>query len=474
MQAKRERLDPSHKNKLHPVTNELRADPQPESIGQPLCKSESFKQNASIKKTGIQTSHHENLFSFPDSTRRYMSDTAASANLESTDASPYSFSSLQQWQIAFIYAFSTTFNPHQEVSPQYYKLPSFTPQAKDEIQKQDSELIHQIVCACIGNILNRSKPVESFKNSLQQLITDKIKTFDIDLEPNPLLKQNYNALPTDTKDGLTAANPIMAHPLGTDSKKRTYWQFGDSPWIWREGSSMKSLSQWETVCRNRQDLEQLVDSFSASTSRVEKALAKRIQEEIYDIADREEQKRLRKERAEMRKLIPVEVSITPTTLRSRGNRNQRVHYNFDDIYGIDEDEDNDADDDDNFVDEDEDEDGAPSRRRRPKRQASPPRPPPTRWSSRLSRGAPSPEVPAAEEQEQEAVETPVESMDVDSQSVEAMDTTPFPSEQSNDMDTTRSPSFMDTTPSQSPMETASNTHSVMSVNDILNPQAVHD
>ncbi|GAN11043.1 hypothetical protein MAM1_0456d10596 [Mucor ambiguus] len=452
-----------------------------------------------------------------------MPDTAATANLESADDSSHTFSSSQQWQIAFIYAFSATFNPHQEVSPQYYKLPYFTPQdLEDEIQKKESELIHQIICACIGNILNRSKPVESFKNSLQQLITDKMKTFDIDFESNPLLKQNYNALTVNTKvspsrrkskrvstadmhqklyilyslvewqlqdssavklivdtynlqDGLTAANPIMARPVGTDSKRRKYWQFGDSPWIWRETNGIKSLSQWETLCRNRQDLEQVVDSFSASTSRLEKALVKTIKEEIYDIADREEQRKLRKERAEMRKLIPVEVSITPTTLRSRGNRSQRVHYTFDDIYGIDEDDDNEADDDDNFVDEDEDTAAADtsSRRQRSKRQTSPPRPPPTRWSSRLSRGAAAAATPATEE-EVVVEETPVEAMDVDAQSAEAMDTTPIPSEQSNDMDTTRSPSFMDATSSQSPMESVSNSHSMMSVSDILNPQAVHD
>lgn len=95
---------------------------------------------------------------------------------------------------------------------------------EDELQKQESELMHQIICACLGNILNRSKPVEyvcrgclstaaktqrnthfarSFKNSLQQLITDKMKTFDIDFETNPLLKQNYTALPLDIKVSLT-------------------------------------------------------------------------------------------------------------------------------------------------------------------------------------------------------------------------------------------------------------------------------
>lgn len=229
---------------------------------------------------------------------------------------------------------------------------------------------------------------------------------------------------------------------------------------------MKSVSQWETVCKNLQDLEQLVDSFSASTSKVEKALVKVIKERIYEIALKEEQRKIRKERADLRKLIPIEVSITPTTLRSRG-RNQRVHYNFDDIYGIDEDEDNDEDDDDNFMGEDDEDDnensGGNTKRQKSKRSPSPQRPPPTRWSSRLNRGA-----------VDDTTNTQVESMEIDNQYVEAMDTTPLPSEQSNDMDTSRSPSFMDTTLSESPMETVTSSNSVMNVNDILNPQIVHE
>lgn len=229
---------------------------------------------------------------------------------------------------------------------------------------------------------------------------------------------------------------------------------------------MKSVSQWETVCKNLQDLEQLVDSFSASTSKVEKALVKAIKEGIYEIALKEEQRKVRKEKADLRKLIPIEVSITPTTLRSRG-RNQRVHYNFDDIYGIDEDENNDSDDDDNFVgDDDEDNNenlGNNAKRQKSKRSPSPPRLPPTRWSSRLNRGA-----------VDDTTNAQIESMEIDNRSVEAMDTTPLPSEQSNDMDTSRSPSFMDTTLSESPMETVASSNSVMNVNDILNPQIIHE
>lgn len=39
----------------------------------------------------------------------------------------YEFSAFQQWEIAFIYAFAVTFNPHQEIAPSFYRLPEFTP-----------------------------------------------------------------------------------------------------------------------------------------------------------------------------------------------------------------------------------------------------------------------------------------------------------------------------------------------------------
>lgn len=136
------------------------------------------------------------------------------------------------------------------------------------------------------------------------------------------------------------------------------------------------------VCKNKQELEQLVNTLS-TTNRAEKALSKVITTEIYELAEKEEKKLLRKERAELRKLIPVEISITPTQLRSRG-RSERVRYNYDDedIYGIEED----RNDDDEFI-EDEEEGEQQSNRRSSRRTTSSnyiERPPPTRWSSRLN------------------------------------------------------------------------------------------
>lgn len=39
----------------------------------------------------------------------------------------FSFSPLQQWEVAFIYAFASTFNPQYRIAPSYHKLPDFTP-----------------------------------------------------------------------------------------------------------------------------------------------------------------------------------------------------------------------------------------------------------------------------------------------------------------------------------------------------------
>jgi hypothetical protein len=194
-------------------------------------------------------------------------------------------------------------------------------------------------------------------------------------------------------------------------------------------------------------LNELINSLSTSV-RVEKALIKVIQEEIYDIADKEERKKQRKERTELRKLLPPpEVNITLTQLRSRGSRTERVRYNYDDeIYDFEHGDEEEEDDDDNFEDEEE----SQPTRRSSKTAAVVNRPAPTRMSSRLNRSSTADEI----------LQDNVNTMIIDSQKVvnreeeEDMDTTP--SNQVTEMDT-RSPSAsnMDTTPSSdSNMETS--------------------
>lgn len=349
--------------------------------------------------------------------------TASTVDTESVDkvtapvetTPSFEFTPFQQWEIAFIYAFAVTFNPHQEIAPSFYRLPDFSPkELEEELKKESSTLIHQIVCASVGNILNRKTAIDTFKIALQQLVTDKIKSFDIDLDHNPLSKAAFHTLPIDVKlyllhsmiewqlqDSLAVKsilehynsstprnqyNPVKSYPIGTDSKKRNYWQFGECCWIWREKPHFKPTCEWELVCRNKRELEELVGTLS-TTNRAEKALSKIITTEIYELAEKEEKKQLRKERAELRKLIPVEISITPTQLRSRGSRKERVRYNYDDedIYGIEED----RDDDDEFVQEEEESTNnrRSSRRAAAAAQTQIERPPPTRWSSRLNGNA---------------------------------------------------------------------------------------
>lgn len=55
--------------------------------------------------------------------------TENTAEISTQVATPaFQFSPIQQWEIAFIYAFSCTFNPQQEIAPNYYKLPDFMPE----------------------------------------------------------------------------------------------------------------------------------------------------------------------------------------------------------------------------------------------------------------------------------------------------------------------------------------------------------
>lgn len=272
---------------------------------------------------------------------------------------PHVFVSIQQWQIAFIYAFICTFNPQRHLVTNYYKLPDLLPEDIEmEIQKEKSVIIDQYICSCLGNALNRKHPIESYNNALQQIIQDKIKSFEIDLVRNPVSNQRFHTLDIDTKLYLMYCmiewqlqdshavksiidicftnrnmNPIKMRPIGTDSKKRNYWQFGESPYVWRDTMKSKETG-WELVCRNKADMETLLQSLSVK-NRAEKALGVYITDVLYEVAEKAERKQIRKERAEIRKAFVPEISITPLQLRSRNRR--KVNYNYDDLYKEDSD-----------------------------------------------------------------------------------------------------------------------------------------
>lgn len=51
-------------------------------------------------------------------------------------------SSCQQWKVAFIHAFASTFNPQQTIAPSFFKLPEFTPNVTIEMKLSFVFLIH--------------------------------------------------------------------------------------------------------------------------------------------------------------------------------------------------------------------------------------------------------------------------------------------------------------------------------------------
>ncbi|KAG0738627.1 hypothetical protein G6F57_012698 [Rhizopus arrhizus] len=267
-------------------------------------------------------------------------------------------SSCQQWKVAFIHAFASTFNPQQTIAPSFFKLPEFTPnQLEAEIQKEDSELVHNIICSCLGNIFNRKNPIESYTKSLQDVVSEKMKTLDIELDKNPLRDQKFNTLSVDLKLLLLYSmiewqlqdsqavryiidycntttrknqrNPIRSSPIGADKQKNTYWQFGESSCLWKETANKKN---WEKVCKDKQELEAFVDQISSSTNRAEKALSKYIIEHVYPLAEKEERKKAKLEREEWKRLNPIEPVETRTYTRKR----ERVNYNYDNFYETDD------------------------------------------------------------------------------------------------------------------------------------------
>ncbi|KAI8366892.1 hypothetical protein BD560DRAFT_436014 [Blakeslea trispora] len=232
----------------------------------------------------------------------------------------------QEWQIAFIYAFSFTF--HTLDIPLFHHLPLFTPyELTREIELEESELVHQIICTSLSNCLN----------PFQQLVQQKMKSLDI--THNPLTKQPFKSLPVDTKldllqcliewqlqDNQALKQNIQGtshttSPIGIDSKKRIYWQFGDSCWVWREKPNKHQLDEWETVCKDREGLESLVHSLSAK-HKTEGPLREQIIQ-LYPLADQEqENERKRQQKAARKAIVPV--LIEPPQLRTR---RQPVHYN---------------------------------------------------------------------------------------------------------------------------------------------------
>ncbi|CAO3687816.1 unnamed protein product [Umbelopsis ramanniana] len=304
------------------------------------------------------------------------------------------------------------------------------------MSRTKSDLLDQLICCFTSNALNRKKIYDTatIRRGLFELLQAKIKASEFLLHFNPIAgSTEFDSLEPIVKLEILRAlvewqledcvairsliekycrgnryqedNPIDVSPVGVDSKKRIYWQFGDSARLWREkhGAKTEERSQWEIVTNTLEELKAFTEEIAETKSRIEKQLymnlANRVIPDIEEsIAEREkvERKKLSKER-----LLALPFMNDPMTLRSRNRK--PVSYRYDNVY--------DDEVDDEEYEEMEDEatsvkTGIRSSRRIAQKDTSPQR---TRSSSRLrSDNNESPEESASEHNSLLGVDDPME------------------------------------------------------------------
>ncbi|KAI9284384.1 hypothetical protein BC943DRAFT_326234 [Umbelopsis sp. AD052] len=277
------------------------------------------------------------------------------------------------WDIAFIHAFACKFLVLDD--PALHPCPDFQPEDLEQalMSKTKNDLIDQLICCFTSNALNRKKIYDTatIRRGLFELLQVKIKASDFLLHFNPISgSTDFDTLEPIIKleilrslvewqledcvairglmekhcrgNRYQESNPIDVLPVGIDSKKRVYWQFGDSTRLWREkqGAKTEERSQWEIVTNTLEELRTFTEEIAETKSRIEKQLylnlANRVIPDIEEsIAAREkvERKKQSKER-----LLALPFMNDPMTLRSRNRK--PVSYRYDNVYddGVEDDE----------------------------------------------------------------------------------------------------------------------------------------
>ncbi|KAI8578963.1 hypothetical protein K450DRAFT_244327 [Umbelopsis ramanniana AG] len=269
------------------------------------------------------------------------------------------------WDIAFIHAFACKFL-WLDV-PALHPCPDFQPGDLEQalMSRIKSDLIDQLICCFTSNALNRKKIYDTatIRRGLFELLQAKIKASDFLLHFNPIAgSTDFDTLEPIVKleilrslvewqledcvairalmdkhcrgNRYQESNPIDVLPVGIDSKKRVYWQFGDSARLWREkhGAKTEERSQWEIVANTLEELRAFTEEIAETKSRTEKQLYMKLTNRVIpnieeSIAAREkvERKKQSKER-----LLALPFMNDPMTLRSRSRR--PVSYRYDNVY----------------------------------------------------------------------------------------------------------------------------------------------
>ncbi|KAF7730453.1 hypothetical protein EC973_002260 [Apophysomyces ossiformis] len=267
------------------------------------------------------------------------------------ELSPY-----KQWQIAFIYAFVVAFNQGSDLAG-LHTLPAFDPEElENALQQENSDLLEQLLCAFLSNVLNRKKPIEpsSYARALSDLVSSKVRSFEFDLGYNPLTAEGFKALTPEHKLtllqslvewqlqdsnavraiieqfckntkkaefhlGLTAKNELIGGLVLLNNARFTMAMA-------RKGEYKKWMPMDN---RNLNELREFSSTLSTS-NRAERNLCRRITDELIPLIEEKQRVQEKKDRAKARQ-IAMELAFTPRELRPR-DRRKRTRYNYDDMF----------------------------------------------------------------------------------------------------------------------------------------------
>ncbi|KAL1925460.1 uncharacterized protein VTP21DRAFT_343 [Calcarisporiella thermophila] len=258
-------------------------------------------------------------------------------------------------ETAMVYAFCITFSP-------VVSIPEINPEDLEQALEDSakSELLESLHCSFLSSCLNRKKPIsrENWQKVLKETIENKLKSNESDIDNYMKEVSDYYDLSPTQKVAILKSlvdwqlqdcsrirdyiertfksvrrteNPLIMKPYGTDTKKRIYWHFGAvSTRLYRETKTAgkKTTKTWDVVTTTLDDLRAFCDELGASSSRPEKQLLQRIQNELIPMVEKRMAEEERRQR-NLQRLALIHRNFEPPETRLR--QRKRVNYNLDSL-----------------------------------------------------------------------------------------------------------------------------------------------
>ncbi|KAF9107932.1 hypothetical protein BGX27_008537 [Mortierella sp. AM989] len=258
---------------------------------------------------------------------------AAKQEHDEDPSKPFSDPNLYSyWEIALVYGFLIKF---KSLLKQTFPLHEFSIEDLEAglLAKSTNVCIEEVHANLLSNMLNRKKAVDTWQKVLLETLDSKYRTGEMEYDQNPLRYYgNYYLIPPQDRVHILKALVHWVLQEGTVIRQGIE---DDNERVFRETKNPKKKSSgWETVATNLDEIRKLAESFDQTTSKPEKALHRRLVDEIIQpIEEKTLQNKLKQERVEKRMLKLAELhqlAATRTTRTRSSNRLNQPKYTFDD------------------------------------------------------------------------------------------------------------------------------------------------